>query len=265
MIASTPTHGRGTSTAARLCASTRTPVGVVGAVGEHERAAPRPSAAGRAPACRRARRARPPRRGGPAAGARRPRRARRSRAGTAPAWAPRDRPTPPPRRHRRMVATANRDGAAARRARSPVPSPAIAARAAGSAAARRRPRSTRRASSSSPSSGPNTASPPLMTAAFSAKMSSRVCAEHLGVLQGDVGEHHHRRRDHVGGVETPAEAGLQRHGLHPALREGEQRGDGEDLELGGLTELLGQARRPGRADALHAARRRAARPPDDRR
>ena len=69
----------------------------------------------------------------------------------------------------------------------------------------------------------------------------RVAEDH-GVLKSDVGEHHDGRLDHVGGVQAPAQSGLERDRLHPALRERQQRGDGEHFELRRLAEFGGKTR-----------------------
>ena len=76
-------------------------------------------------------------------------------------------------------------------------------------------------------------------------------AQHLRVFQADAREHHHRRRDHVGGVQTAAQPGLQGQRLDAAAREGQQRRHGEHLELRGLAQLGGQAGHR-LAHALHA-------------
>ena len=80
-------------------------------------------------------------------------------------------------------------------------------------------------------------------------------AEDLGVLEGDVGEHHDRRLDHVGGVQTPAQPRLERDDLHPALGEREQGGDGQHLELRRLAELRRQTGHLG-AHSFHRGRER---------
>jgi len=81
-------------------------------------------------------------------------------------------------------------------------------------------------------------------------------AKHLGVLKGDVGEHDDRRADDVRRVEAAAEPRFERGGLHPSLGQRQQSRDREHLELRGVSELRGKMR-DGKADGLHGAAKQA--------
>ena len=78
-------------------------------------------------------------------------------------------------------------------------------------------------------------------------------AEPARVLEPDVGEHHDRRAEHVGGVVAAAEAGLDDRDLDALARELGERGGGQQLELRDAVALLERAVDLGgrRRGALH--------------
>ena len=116
-------------------------------------------------------------------------------------------------------------------------------------------------SRTSGSSGPVTSvAPRRTTASFSRAMSRHRRAEPARVLEPDVGEHHDRRAEHVGGVVAAAEAGLDDGDLDALARELGERGGGQQLELRDAVVPPRACGRPWRRPP-----RRAARPPRRRR
>ena len=249
MMASTATRGpRHAATAARLCGQHAHAVRVVGAVGQHQRRARPASAGGRARPWPPAPAARPPRRGGRAAGAPRPRPGRvadlvQRRRGHAPSRAT---------TRRRRPAAASRRSPAASRSTSTSPGVARPASACGHTKCGRAPAAAAAcsASGSRPSSGPNTASPPLMTAAFSAKISLARVAQHLVcsrpmLVSTTTGARRPRWWRPDGRPARPPGRPPRRRSRAKAS----ERRHGEHLELRGLAELGGQRRPPRRARA----------------